>query len=226
MAEPLILVAASGLAREVAAAVRAAGILELIGMLDDDPAMRGGSVSGVRVIGASHDAVDHQHANFVVCAGSGRARKTIVERLRRLGIERERFATVVHPSVSVPTDSVVGVGSVLLANVVLTADVRLGEHVVVMPGAVLTHDDVVSDFATMCAGAVLGGGVSIGERAYLGMNSSVRENVVIGDGVTLGMGAVVLTDVPAEQTWVGIPARPLKSRSALAVQPSPNGAHS
>jgi acetyltransferase-like isoleucine patch superfamily enzyme len=80
-----------------------------------------------------------------------------------------------------------------------------------MPGVTLTHDDVVEDFATFAAGVSLGGGVRIGRGAYLGMNASVREGVTVGAGATIGMGAAVLADVPDDETWVGVPARVLRT---------------
>jgi serine acetyltransferase len=43
------------------------------------------------------------------------------------------------------------------------------------------------------------------------MNSSVRERVQIGVEAVLGMGAALLTDLPAGQTWVGVPAARLLS---------------
>jgi acetyltransferase-like isoleucine patch superfamily enzyme len=97
----------------------------------------------------------------------------------------------------------------LLAGCVLTAQVTIGCHVVAMPQVTMTHDDVVSDFATLCAAVTLGGSVHIGEAAYLGMASCVRERVIIGAGALIGMGAVVLSDVPPHQVWVGNPAHPL-----------------
>jgi acetyltransferase-like isoleucine patch superfamily enzyme len=78
-----------------------------------------------------------------------------------------------------------------------------------MPHVTLTHDDEVRDAATLAAGATLGGGVRVGPRAYLGMRSAVRERVRVGAGATLGMGAVLLTDLPDDETWAGVPARPL-----------------
>jgi acetyltransferase-like isoleucine patch superfamily enzyme len=116
---------------------------------------------------------------------------------------------VIHPSVWVPRSCTVGEGTVLLANVVMTTDVTVGRHVVVMPNAVFTHDDHLDDFATVCAGVTLGGNVQIGRAGYLGMNSSVRERCGIGENAVLGMGSVLLQDLPAGESWVGSPARPI-----------------
>lgn len=206
---PLVLVGAGGLAREVLAVVRRHGPYEPVGVLDDDPAAHGGEVGGVPVLGGLPALADHPDAAVLVCVGHGRARAGLATRLAAAGVAPDRWATVVHPSVEVPDGCTVGAGSVLLAGVVLTADVRVGRHVVLMPHVVLTHDDDVRDAATLAAGVTLGGGVRVGPRAYLGMRAAVRERVRVGAGSTLGMGAVLLTDLPDDETWAGVPARPL-----------------
>lgn len=205
----LILVAASGLAREAMAAIKNTGTDYVLGFLDDDPALAGTRINGVPVLGTIADAVTYSGAQFVLCAGKGSVRERLARQLAGLGVADDRYATVIDASVAVPDGSVVGRGSILLANTVLTADVRVGRHVVAMPNVTLTHDDQLEDFATLTAGVSLGGGVRIGRGAYLGMNSSVRERCTVGAGATVGMGAAVVNDVPDGETWVGVPARPL-----------------
>jgi sugar O-acyltransferase (sialic acid O-acetyltransferase NeuD family) len=217
---PIVLIAASGLAREVAEAVRAAGSHRLVAILDDDPARVGTFVQGIPVTGFVETANEHPDALFVICAGSGAARSAIADRLGAAGIGAERFATVVHPSVFVPGSCLVGAGSILLASVVLTADVTIGAHVVVMPRVALTHDDVVDDYATLCAAVTLGGEVHVGYAAYLGMSSCIRQRLTVGDGSVLGMGSVLLSDLPAGETWVGAPAHPIPSLTTLSL-PAP-----
>lgn len=219
MAE-LILLAAGGLAREVLASVRSAGVHTVRGFLDDDPALAGTTIDGVPVLGAVADVLENPGAGLVVCAGKGGARERIVQRLASLGVGTDRFATVIDRTAVVPAGSTVGAGSILLAQVVLTAAVRLGAHVVAMPNVTLTHDDDVADFATFAAGVSLGGGVRIGRGAYLGMNASVREHCAVGAGAVVGMGSAVLTDVPDGETWAGTPARPLRGSHSLALATS------
>ena len=208
MTRPLVLIAASGLARESLSACAALG-LPVRGFLDDDPALAGASIGGFGVLGAIATVVDHPDAALLICAGKGASRRAIAERLATLGVADERYATLVDPSVHVPASASLGVGTILLAGTVLTADVTIGRHVVCMPHVTLTHDDVLADYATLTAGVSLGGGVHVGEAAYLGMNASVREGRSIGAGAVLGMGAALLTDQPDGTTWIGVPARPL-----------------
>lgn len=202
----LILIAASGLAREVLAMVRSSGQYDVVGLLDDDKEMAGVSVDGAPVLGTIDDAARYTHAFVLVCIGSGRARESVVERLTALGLTEARYATAIDPSVQYPEGCRVGRGSILLRNVTLTAAVTIGSHVVAMPSVTFTHDDDVADFATFAAGVSLGGGVRIGRAAYLGMNASVRERTSVGAYATVGMGAAVLSNVPDGETWVGVPA--------------------
>jgi len=208
----VILLGASGLAREVIAA--AGDRFRVVGILDDNPELHGSRIDGVGVLGPVHDAV-RVRTPLLICVGTGRGRHAIADRLAAFDVGEDRFGTFVDASVRIPPGCTVKPGSIVLAGVVLTAMVRIGRHCVVMPNVTLTHDDALGDFVTVAAGASLGGGVTVGEGAYLGMNASVRQGVHVGAGAIVGMGAAVVADVPAGETWVGVPARSLYQRSAV-----------
>jgi len=211
MTSSIILIAAGGLAREAVSVCRNPAWTggTLLGYLDDDPAKAGTTIAGLPVLGGLQKVHEYPEAHLVVCAGQGAGRRSIVGRLAEVGVGDDRYGTIVDPSVHVPAGCTVGGGSILLGGTVLTADVRVGSHVVCMPNVVLTHDDVLSDFATLAAGAVLGGTVHVGEAAYIGMNASVREQCRVGAEAVLGMGSVLLSDQPGGTIWAGVPARDL-----------------
>lgn len=223
---PLLLVGAGGFARETTELVRAINASEptwdLLGYLDDDPALHGSERTGLTVIGPIGAHEDFPEAKLVICLGSPRAttlRRTIAD---RLALDDERFATLVHPSVTPPGSVRIGVGTVIHAGSVFTADIEVGRHVEMMPQVVLTHDDIVEDFATFGAGVRLAGGVRIGESSYIGSGALVRENIDIGPGALVGMGSVVTRSVPAGEVWAGVPARPMPACSGW---PSPLPSH-
>lgn len=207
----LLLVGAGGLGREAAEAVRATNAVrptwKLLGFLDDDRSKHGALIGGVRVLGGVEAIHRYPDAQLLLCPG--RPDNYVSRRLlaERLGVPDERYATVVHPTASVGTTCEIGVGTVLLAHVDLTADVVVGRHVVVMPQVVLTHDVRVDDFATLASGARLGGGCFVGRGAYIGSGACLREATTVGELAMVGMGSVVTRDVPAERLWFGAPAR-------------------
>lgn len=207
MTRGVVIVGASGLAREVLAA----GLGDAVGIVDDDASLHGTALGGLPVLGGIDGAVARGE-RLLVCIGPGAARRRVVGRLRAAGVSEDRYAGFVAETARVGSTSSVGRGSILLDGVVVTAGVSVGRHVVAMPNCVVTHDDVLGDFVTLAAGVALGGGVRVGEAAYLGMHASVRQGLVVGAGATVGMGAVVLSDVPSGETWAGVPARRMGAR--------------
>jgi sugar O-acyltransferase (sialic acid O-acetyltransferase NeuD family) len=225
-ARPLLIVGAGGFGRETAEAVRAVNAerptWDLLGFLDDDPALQGRKVDSVPVLGPLADLERFGDASLVVSVGNPDnyvARKRIVA---RLGLPTARYATIVHPAAVVPPSARLGSGTVVLATVVATTGIRVGAHVAVMPGVVLTHDCRIDDYATLGAGVRLAGGARIQEGAYLGAGALVREHRTVGTWALVGMGAVVTRDVPAGEVWAGVPAgflRPAPRVAPSAVTP-------
>lgn len=209
----LVLVAASGLAREVLSIEALAGRYDDLVIVDDDRRLWGTGFGEAKVLGGLDLVHELPQHDVLLCAGQGRVRREMANRLLSSGLDPSRFSRVGHPRASVGRGCGVGAGSILLAQVTLTGDVMLGRHVVVMPGATLTHDDIVDDYATVCAGVSLGGRVRVGAGAYVGMNACVREGVRIGRDAVLGMGSALLEDLPPKQTWAGVPARQLQMGS-------------
>jgi sugar O-acyltransferase (sialic acid O-acetyltransferase NeuD family) len=216
---PLLLVGAGGLAREVLAAARTMpDSWDPIGALDDNPLRHGTSLDGVPVLGPIGLVGKYPEAAVVVCMANSRRPGGRLDMAEGLGLPAERFATIVHPFASIPPGFEIGEGSVLLAGAVVTTPIRIGAHILAMPHVLITHDDALEDGVTLAGRVTLSGGVRIGRAAYLGQGALVRENLSIGERAVVGMGAVLLSDVPDGEVWVGSPARVL--RPDLTVAPA------
>lgn len=203
----LLIIGSGGFGREAARAALDGGFDgEVLGFIDDNPALVGVSFGGLPVIGPLAAVGDFPEAGVVVATGrpdNYTSRHAIV---RRLSLPPERFARIVHPQAMLAGDTVVGPGSVVLAGVVATAGVRIGAHVAVMPQVVLTHESSVAEFTTLASSVALAGGVSVGPGAYLGAGTTVREGRSVGALAMTGMASLVLADVPPRRLWFGSPA--------------------
>lgn len=221
---PLLIIGAGGLSRETLSAVAAINAIRpqwtVLGFVDDNSALHGTTIQGLPVLGPSELVAEHPDASLVMTIASPKNlgnRKRIVE---RLGVPAERYATIVHPAASVAAGTELGLGSVFLAGSVVTAPQAIGAHVVAMPHTTITHDDAIADCVLFASGVLLSGSVSVGESAYLGSGCMVREGLTIGARSLIGMGAVVLTDVPPGEVWVGNPARYLRTFNQLPTRTS------
>jgi serine O-acetyltransferase len=92
-------------------------------------------------------------------------------------------------------------------------------------GVVVGETAAIGDDVLIYQGVVLGGTSlargkrhpTIGSGVVLGTQALVLGPITVGDGARVGAGAVVLHDVPAGCTAVGMPARPTNQRRSNPV---------
>lgn len=204
--EDVILLGAGRLALETLEAVRSwpgRARVTVFGFLDDDIAKQGQVLGGLPVLGPTASvgglARDFRFVAAIASSADPAGRSRLV---KRLALPEERYTRVIHSDASLSPSTVIGAGAIVLAGVVATRDVTIGRHVTVRSGCVLAHDVVLGDGCTLASGVQLAGGVLVGPDAYVGSGVSVGEGVRIGARAVVGMGAVVIRDVPDDETWL------------------------
>ena len=121
---------------------------------------------------------------------------------------------VFHPTACVSNAIDVGEGTYIGPHAVVNTEAVIGRGCIINTGAIVEHDCRVGDYSHIAPGAVLCGGVRVGEGAFVGAGAVVRPGIQIGDWAVIGCGAAVVCDVPAGETWAGVPARCLKPVSS------------
>lgn len=212
----IVIVGTSGFAREIEQLVHDVNAKEptwrLVGFLDDDREKHGNTVHGLPILGGVAWTASNPTIGTVVAIGAPASRRRVVRALGEAG--SPEFPLLVHPSAVVGRHVRIGPGSIVCAGTTLTTDISIGAHVIMNLHCTNGHDVIVEDFVTMAPGVNISGNVTIEEGSDLGTNSAVTQGQKIGRWSVLGAGTVVVRDVEANVTAVGVPARTIQRREA------------
>ena len=188
-----------------------ASAFHVAAFLDDNPQLAGHSFQGVPVLPmAALDRFDD--ALVLVTYGSQRSIGVRAANVARLGLARERFATVIHPAAHVSGFARIGAGTMIFPGAVVTFNAKIGDHCMILPGSVVHHDVTLGDHVLVGSNVTIAGHCQVDQGCYLGSASSFRNGVQVGAGSVIGMAANVIGDVPPGSVMIGNPARPLKPR--------------
>mmetsp|Transcript_27152 Transcript_27152/g.54638 ORF Transcript_27152/g.54638 Transcript_27152/m.54638 type:complete len:201 (-) Transcript_27152:224-826(-) len=144
----------------------------------------------------------------IIGIGNNDVRKAMDQRFPQID-----WVTIVHPSAIVDPSVELGPGTVIFAGAVVQPQVKIGRHVIINTKASVDHDSFVGDYATVSPGATICGDVRIGEGSYAHAGSTVHPHRSMASRCTLGLGAALVHSMHVEgETWVGVPAKRLRSR--------------
>lgn len=143
----------------------------------------------------------------VVAIGDIAARRRIVKYLEeKFHWDDDRFFAVIDATAILEPSAGVAGGSQVLALSVLGPGSRLGHHSILNHGAILCHDARVGDYCNVGPGAILAGNATVEDGCDIGMGARILPHITVREGASIGAGAVVTREVPAGETWVGVPA--------------------
>jgi serine O-acetyltransferase len=124
--------------------------------------------------------------------------------LRLLGVE-------IPPTVTVGDGLQLAHGAV---GLVIHEATEIGNNVKIFQGVTLGFAD---EFLPIEQRTNLVGKIVVEDDAIIGAGAKVLfkigQTLTVGKGAIIGANAVVLTSVPPGETWVGVPARPVRSRA-------------
>ncbi|MCK6251368.1 acetyltransferase [Pseudomonas fragi] len=142
---------------------------------------------------------------YVVCAiANPAAKKLLTAKLLDKGAE---FFTLIHPTVVIGTNVVIGKGTVICPLSVLSTDLVVGDFVTINSACTIGHDTRTADYCTLSGHCDVTGGVTLLEGAFLGSHAVIVPKVVVGEYAVVGAGSVVIRKVAPGVTVFGVPAK-------------------
>ena len=208
----LIIIGASGFGREVMWLVGRINSVNpewnLLGFLDDNEEIQGNTINGYQVIGTTAD-INHFDSYYVCAIGASSIREKVIQKVLNIN-PSAKFATLIDPSVEISEFSSIGEGTVICAHTILTVNVEIGRHVIINLDCTIGHDAVLQDFSTLYPSVNISGNVHVGYGAELGTGTQVIQGKTIGEKSIIGAGSVVIRDITAKGTYVGVPTRIVK----------------
>jgi sugar O-acyltransferase (sialic acid O-acetyltransferase NeuD family) len=212
-----IIIGAGGHGKVVLDILQAGDQYRPVGFVDADPKLARTYVGGLPVFGAVHllHRLVNQHkiGAVMIAIGDNRARSSYAKTMDDLKLP---LINAVHPSAVISSTALMGRNVMVAANAVICAEAKIGDFCIVNTAATVDHECEIGSAVHICPGAHLAGRVSVEADAFIGLGANIVQCLKIGTGAIVGAGAVVLTDVPAHATAVGVPARIIKSRQSHA----------
>ncbi|MBN8789272.1 MAG: acetyltransferase [Terrimonas sp.] len=184
---------------------------EITGFLDDDEKKWGTIVAGYPVIGGIH-LINNETETIgcVVSIANPITKKEIIQKIRINNIE---YPSLIAPNNWISNNVTIGKGVIIYPGVSVNYNAVLEDFTTINMNCAIGHDCTIAQYSTLAPGVSLGGFTYIEECVSMGINAATKQSIRIGKNTVVGGMSMVIRNLPASITAVGIPSRIIKYHS-------------
>lgn len=213
--EKVVIIGTGGFGREVLDVLEAINQIEtryeILGFVTEPGFHKPGELINDQPVLGYYDWLEHNKDQVKAICGVGApaTRMRLIRQAEQMGVQ---FFSAIHPRAILTRWVKLGTGSIITAGCILTNNITIGEHVHLNLDCTVGHDVVIEDFVTVSPGVHVSGNVRLEEGSFIGTGANLIEGKTVGRWAVVGAGSVVVKDIPANSTAVGIPAAVIKTR--------------
>jgi sugar O-acyltransferase (sialic acid O-acetyltransferase NeuD family) len=167
----------------------------------------GKNTNGYPVIGNDKDFKRFQELGFAFAIGIGQIkshflRKSIFDQLVNI---TALLPNIISPYARVSPRSQLGIGNSIMHDVVINANVSVGDNCIINSKALVEHDAIIGSNTHIATGSIINGDVKVGDNCFIGSGAVIANGINICNNVIIGAGAVVVRDIDIPGVYVGNP---------------------
>lgn len=184
MLEKILLVGAGGFGRVVLEHARQ----EFDCAFVDDADVN--EINGTPIVGKIADIGElyGEYKKLLVTIGNNKLREQIYQEAEIIGYE---FPNIIVPSAYISPYATIGRGCVILNNVVIQNNARVGDGVILNPGVEIHHDSVIGDYVLIYTNTVVRSLARVENRVHLGSTLTISNEVVVPEDTKIEDGVTV-----------------------------------
>lgn len=204
----LLIIGARGWGREVydiaVACIKAGADFDVKGFLDDKADALDEYDNYPPIIGPVESYQIQENDVFICALGDVNYKKQYAQIIIDKG---GHFISLIHPTAVIGTNARVGDGCVVGAFANLSNDTSIGNFVTMSIRSGIGHDTTIDDYTHIGGHCAISGFVTIGKKVTMHPGCIMVPHRKIGDNAIIGTGSVVLSNVKANTTVFGNPAK-------------------
>ena len=204
----IIIIGAEGHAVSIANVADGSG-MSVIAFVDDSKA--GTKLLGIPIITSQQCIDEHPTANLTIAIGDNFVRERVSNEYKAV-MPNAKFSSLIHNSAVVGINTEVGEGTVVMPQVNVGPNCKVGNFCILNTSSSIDHDCEMNAFSSIAPGVVTGGNVKIGVRSALSIGVTVKHGVLIGDDVVIGANSYVKKKVESNVVVYGSPCKFVRKR--------------
>ncbi len=183
--------------------------LEFMGFIDNNKLKWNSDICSYPVFGGMSKVKELSSMGYVFCNLVTHDSITRYETTKELLANGAKLVNLIHPSVNLELVKI-GLGQYIQENVVLQANVSIGDNCSIHMGSLIGHETKIGNSTFIAHGCNLSGAVNVEDGVFIGTGVSIIPKIKIGKWSIIGAGSVITKDVDPYSIIAGNPGRVIK----------------